>query len=313
MLRSVEPFELDITSKKVHILGAVKSMTGYGGGEASKMGIRVTVDVNSLNRKQSELSISLPGGMESLDSAVREFVNPLFSRGRLSIRIGIQTIEESRPIRFNERVAQQYLKDITLFAQKLKIPSEIPLEKLLEFPGVVENRTSRMTPEEGWPLIERALKKAMKELVAMREREGKYLKIELVKRMDGLKKLLQKIEIESKDLSEKYKKALLKRIQSAGLESLSAEDPKIIQEVIFFADRSDITEEITRLKSHFAQFKHATQTSKPVGRMLDFLAQEMSREINTIASKANDSIISACTVEFKTELEKFREQVQNVE
>ncbi|MDI9401897.1 MAG: YicC/YloC family endoribonuclease [Limisphaerales bacterium] len=288
-------------------------MTGYGGGEASKMGIRVTVDVSSLNRKQSELSISLPGGMESLDSAIREFANPLFSRGRLTIRVGVQTLEESHAIRFNEKVAQHYLKELSAFAKKLKIDSEIPLEKILEFPGVVESQTTRMTPEDAWPLIESALKKAMKELIAMRGREGRHLRAELVKRVNGLKKILKKIETESKGLPEKYRKALLKRIQAAKLELIDEEDPRIIQEVVFFADRSDITEEITRLKSHFAQFKHATQTGKPVGRMLDFLAQEMGREINTIASKANDAVISACCVEFKAELEKFREQVQNVE
>ena len=288
-------------------------MTGYGGAYVSKGGIKVTVDVSSLNRKQGEVFVSLPRDFDSLEPLIREDCNSLISRGRLSVRVGIQVEEGTPTMIFNETVAADYIKEIRILGKKLGLPGEISLEKLLEVPGVMESKTSSLTPEKVWPQARAALKKAMSELIAMREREGKNLTKDLVKRVEGLQKILKKIEKESKGLPGKYKEIFLKRIQQAGITNIHPDDPRVIQEVVIFADRSDITEEITRLKSHFSQFDHAAKCDKPVGRMLDFLAQEMGREINTIGSKANDGVIASCVVEFKTELEKFREQVQNVE
>ena len=288
-------------------------MTGYGGAYVSKAGIKVTVDVSSLNRKQGEVFISLPRDFDSLEPLIREDCNSCISRGRLTVRVGIQVEEGTPTMSFNEKIAADYIKEIRILGKKLGLPGEISLEKLLDVPGVMESKTSSLTPEKVWPQVRATLKKAMSELIAMREREGKNLAKDLVKRVEGLKKILKKIEKESKGLPGKYKEIFLKRIQQSGITNIQPNDPRVIQEVVIFVDRSDITEEITRLKSHFSQFDHATKCDKPVGRMLDFLAQEMGREINTIGSKANDGVIASCVVEFKTELEKFREQVQNVE
>lgn len=288
-------------------------MTGYGGGDASKSGVKVTVDVSTLNRKQSEITITLPKDMDSLEPAVRDLLNKQISRGRLSVRITVQMMEGAPTVQFNDTLAGSYLKALRTFAKKLNLSGDIGIEKLLDIPGVVENRIAILEPKAVWPLVRSALKKAMQQLLAMRDREGKNLEVDLVKRIGGLRKILSKIETLSANLPKKYKENLLKRIRKNGLDKIVPDDPRLLQEIVLFVDRSDITEEITRLKSHFSQFDHALKTNNAIGRMLDFLAQEMGREINTIGSKANDADLSGCVVLFKTELEKFREQVQNVE
>ena len=170
-----------------------------------------------------------------------------------------------------------------------------------------------MEPETVLPLVKTALKKAMDGLLAMRKREGTALAKDLKLRIGGLEKLLSEIDALSAGLPAKYKELLVKRIEKNGFKEFVTDESRLMQEVAFAADRCDITEEITRLRSHFGQFKDAMKSKQPVGRMLDFLAQEMGREINTIGSKANDAAIAALVVEFKAELEKYREQVQNVE
>lgn len=291
----------------------MNSMTGYGCGQTAKSGIRVSVDVSSLNRKQSEIMIALPRELEALEPDLRAMVVPLISRGRLSIRVTLQVEEGEPTMRFNESVAAEYLKQIRKFAKTMGISGDVGVDKLLEIPGVMENRLCGMEPETVLPLVKTALKKAMDGLLAMRKREGTALAKDLKLRIGGLEKLLSEIDALSAGLPAKYKELLVKRIEKNGFKEFVTDESRLMQEVAFAADRCDITEEITRLRSHFGQFKDAMKSKQPVGRMLDFLAQEMGREINTIGSKANDAAIAALVVEFKAELEKYREQVQNVE
>jgi uncharacterized protein (TIGR00255 family) len=147
----------------------------------------------------------------------------------------------------------------------------------------------------------------------MRAREGAHLEQDLAQRIRIMRKAVRQIERHAPNVARRYREQLVERIKSAGLEAPGLEDERLLKEVVYFADRSDISEELTRLQSHFQQFEHSRQTKEPVGRMLDFLAQEMNREINTIGSKANDNLISRAVVTLKAELEKFREQAQNVE
>ena len=150
-------------------------------------------------------------------------------------------------------------------------------------------------------------------MVKMREREGAHLAQDLAARITIMRKAAARIQQQAPDVAERYRQQLIERIKEAGLEAPGAEDERLLKEVVYFADRSDITEELTRLQSHFQQFADGRKSKEPVGRMLDFLAQEMNREINTIGSKANDSLISRQVVTLKAELERFREQAQNVE
>jgi uncharacterized protein (TIGR00255 family) len=157
------------------------------------------------------------------------------------------------------------------------------------------------------------LKTALEQLVRMRQREGKHLSQDLAKRVAAMRKATNQIQKHAPKVARRYREQLLTRIQEAGLSAPGTDDDRLLKEVVYFADRSDITEELTRLQSHFQQFEDCLQSGEPVGRTLDFLAQEMNREVNTIGSKANDSLISREVVRLKAELEKFREQAQNVE
>src|SRR5204862_888932 len=167
--------------------------------------------------------------------------------------------------------------------------------------------------ENFWPAVEKALHKALGALLEMRRREGQHLAQDLAARIATMRKAVAQIQKHAPGVAKRYREQLLQRIKSAGLEAPGVEDDRLVKEVVYFADRSDISEELTRLQSHFQQYDEGRKSNEPVGRMLDFLAQEMNREINTIGAKANDKLISREVVTIKAELEKLREQAQNVE
>src|SRR4029453_344163 len=166
--------------------------------------------------------------------------------------------------------------------------------------------------EEAWPAIERALRAALADLIKMREREGKYLAKDLIHRLKAIRKRLKEVRALHPDAVKRYRAALLDRIQKAGL-PIASDDERVLKEITFFADRADVSEELTRLESHIAQFAHHLRSKDPVGRTLEFITQEIFRELNTLGAKANDAAISQRVIACKAELEKIREQVQNLE
>lgn len=292
----------------------MKSMTGYGWGDAVQNGIKVTVELSSVNRKQSEISVNLPRELEVLEAQIRDEVNRRVARGRVTSRVTLHAGEKREGnVRINAVLAHAYAKRLRSLARELKLGGDVTLDHLLRAPGVLESDDDVPDAEDFWPAVEKALKLALEMMVAMREKEGAHLRGDLVKRIDTMRKSAIKVQKRAPQVQVRYRQQLLDRIRSAGLEALKIEEERILKEVIFFADRSDISEEITRLQSHFKQFDDCVNSREPVGRTLDFLAQEMNREINTIGSKANDEMISREVVVLKTELEKFREQAQNVE
>jgi uncharacterized protein (TIGR00255 family) len=290
-------------------------MTGHGRGEASEKGFKISVEVSSVNRRQSEISVSLPRPLESLESRVRDEVNRQVARGRLNVKVAWHAGESDlvARARFNAPLARAYLKELNKLVRELKIANSIALDSLLRLPGVLEDEEELANADEFWPAVEQALVPALKALVKMREREGAHLAKDLRSRMNGMRQSVARISKAAPQMVERYREQLRERIKNAGLETPPPDDERLMKEVVYFADRSDISEEITRLQSHFQQFQDLLQSAEPVGRTLDFLAQEMNREVNTIGSKANDSVISREVVVMKAELEKFREQVQNVE
>jgi uncharacterized protein (TIGR00255 family) len=293
----------------------MKSMTGYGWGDAARDGFKVTVELSSVNRKQSEISINLPRELEVLEAQIRDEVNKRVARGRVTARITLHAGEktEAGTVRINTARAAAYTDQLRALASELKLSGDVTLDHLLRVPGVLETDEDVPDAEDFWPSVEKALKQALEMMVAMREKEGANLLTDLVKRIDTMRESARTVQTRSPEVQARYREQLMERIQSAGLEAVKIEEERILKEVIFFADRSDISEEITRLQSHFQQFDDCVNSKEPVGRTLDFLAQEMNREINTIGSKANDAQISREVVVLKTELEKFREQAQNVE
>ena len=293
----------------------MKSMTGYGRGEAAQKGLKITVELSSVNRRQSEISVSLPRALESLEPRVRDEVNRRVARGRLNVKVswhaGANDI--TARARLNVPLAKAYLKELTKLARELKVSESIALDTLLRVPGVLEDEEELADADEFWPAVQKALTGALGALVKMREREGAHLGQDLRTRMAFMRRSVARIGKAAPQMVERYREQLRERVKSAGLETPPPDDERLMKEVVYFADRSDISEEITRLGSHFKQFDELLRSAEPVGRTLDFLAQEMNREVNTVGSKANDSVISREVVVMKAELEKFREQVQNVE
>lgn len=293
----------------------MKSMTGYGRGECAQDGFKITVEVSSVNRKQTEISINLPRELEMVEGQMRELINRQVSRGRLTVRVSLHAASgnQSARMHLNVDLAKAYARELTRLARQLKFKGEVTLDHLVRAPGVFQTDEELVVEENFWPAVERALEKALKQMLTMREREGAHLAGDLAKRVQVMRRAVGQIRKQAPTVAKRYRANLIDRIKAAGLEAPEVEEERLVKEVVYFADRSDISEELTRLESHFKQFADCQSAREPIGRTLDFLAQEMNREINTIGSKANDSLISRAVVTLKAEVEKFREQAQNVE
>ena len=290
-------------------------MTGYGRGDCAQDGFKITVELSSVNRKQMEISVNLPREMELLEAQIRDLINHHIARGRVTVRVLLHAGagKASARMHLNIPLAKAYARELARLSKQLKLPGPVTLDQVARAPGVLQTDADLAVEEDFWPAVEKALKQALTQMVKMREREGAHLAEDLAMRVAAMRKATAHITGHAPAVAERYRRQLIERIKSAGLEAPGVDDERLLKEVVYFADRSDISEELTRLQSHFQQFDDGRKSKEPVGRMLDFLAQEINREINTIGSKANDSLISREVVTLKAELEKFREQVQNVE
>jgi uncharacterized protein (TIGR00255 family) len=293
----------------------MNSMTGYGRGECSRDGFKITVELSSVNRKQGEISVLLPRELEVLEAQIRDAINKLVARGRTTARVTLHAADgqNSGRVRLNAPLARAYVRELNRLARELKLAGPVTLDLLARAPGVFETDEEPAEAEDFWPAVETALAKALNTLLKMRQREGAHLAKDLAARVAAMRKSSAEVRKQAPRVQERYREQLIQRVKDAGVPAPAADDDRLLKEVVYFADRSDISEELTRLQSHFQQFDDCLASREPVGRVLDFLAQEMNREINTIGSKANDSLISRAVVTLKTELEKFREQAQNVE
>lgn len=292
----------------------MKSMTGYGRGECARDGLKVTVELSSVNRKSGEITLNLPRDLEPLEAQVRDEINKRISRGRLNVRVTVHAgAGAENAAQINTALAKSYAAEFSKLATELKLTGGVTLEALMRAPGVLEAGDEATDAESFWPPVQAALQQGLDALVKMREREGDHLAKDLDARIELIRAAAGRIGTQAPLVQQQFRARLLERIRQAGLEGVAADDERMLKEVVLFADRSDITEELTRLQSHFQQFADCLKSMEPVGRTLDFLSQEMNREINTIGSKAQDAVISREVVTVKAELERFREQVQNVE
>lgn len=292
----------------------MKSMTGYGRGESSQAGFKITIELSSVNRKQIEIAVNLPRDIEVLEAQIRDEINRRVARGRVTVRVSVHAAEAVvGKSRINFTLAKAYAKELRTLAKSLHLSDDVTLDMLSRAPGVLQTDEQIPEAEALWPGTSKALKTALDTLIKMREREGAWLGKDLKARIATMRAGVARVQKLAPQVAERYRAQLLARIKSAGLESPVLEEDRLLKEVFYFADRADISEELTRLQSHFQQFEDCVKSGEPVGRTLDFLSQEINREINTIGSKANDSLISREVVVLKAELEKFREQVQNVE
>jgi uncharacterized protein (TIGR00255 family) len=293
---------------------SLMSMTGYGRGESEGQGVKVEVELSSVNRKQFDLRLSLPRSLMALESQISKIVHAKVSRGCVTGNVRVTTLgnARSRGIRVNEQTAAKIVKELRAVGSKLKLADNIGVGDLARLPEVICYEDVSEDSSKVWPVLKRALNDAVEALVAMRSAEGERLARDLNSRFALLRKRVEQIAKIAPAVPNRYRKALIKRIEEAEL-PVSINEDQIVKEVALFADRCSISEEVVRLKSHFEQSDQLLQSKQPTGRAFDFLCQELLREINTIGSKANDARLSKHVIAFKTELECIREQVQNIE
>ena len=291
------------------------SMTGRGAAAAAGRLARVEVELSSVNRKQLDVDVGLPRFLAAYESRVLETVQGRLSRGRITgeIRVTWAEAAQAAGAKVDLGLARAAVGALRAAAKKLDLPDDLKASALLALPGLVAFEHGERDLEALWPTVRQALEAALAKLQAMRKKEGAALGRDLRMLLGILRKLAREIAARAPGVAETYRANLLKRIAAALPGSDLAADDRLLKEVALFADKADVTEELVRLDSHFRQAEDALKAGGVVGRALDFLVQEIGREINTIGSKANDAEIARRVVAAKAELERFREQVQNVE
>jgi uncharacterized protein (TIGR00255 family) len=288
----------------------MKSMTGHGRGTAVAGNLRVVAECFSVNRRQCEVALVTSRDLAWLEPGVREEVFKRISRGKVQVSLTVEHPPQSASVLVDRRRAAEFLREVRALQKELGLAGDISLETVLSAPGVLRMEDAQQ--RELWPLVRQALSQALEGLLAMRVREGAHLKKELLRAVARMTTRLRRVRVLAPRVPKRQRAALFNRLQAARL-PVDLLDPRITTEIAVFAERCDITEELARLESHLGQFGDHLESNEPVGRTLEFLAQEMGREWHTAGAKANDAEISLLVVEAKAELDKAREQLANVE
>jgi len=290
------------------------SMSGFGSGKASGHGRRYQVECASVNRKGLDIVVTLPRGFNALEPQVREEVQKFVKRGRIHITITeeILTRSSSKNHFINQTVAMAAWKELLDLQRTLKLSTPPSFDTLLHLPGIVRVESLEQTDlTNSWMLIKQALHQALEVFLQMRVKEGKHHAADLKKRTRLLEQTVIKMKERAPIIFQERRSQLSKRLTKLGV-PIAMDDPSLLRELAFFAERSDIHEELVRLQSHLAQSKELLAACGEA-RTFDYLAQEMFREFNTLGNKANDAIISRLVVQAKSELDKIREQLANLE
>lgn len=289
------------------------SMTGFGRGSAATDAWLATIELASVNRKQAEVVVQAPRELASLEAAIRKEVLAVVARGRVQVSVTLERpAGVPAPARVDAALALAFDRAFRELGAALGRDVLPTAGDFLRQPGIVSIGGGDLEVVGAWQAIAPALAQALSQLAAMRAREGADLKNDLLARLAVLEQCARVFAADAPGRLVRQRELLFKRLREAGLE-LDPADDRVLKELAVFADRCDISEEITRLDSHFAKFREYLDAAEAPGRALDFLCQELFREFNTIGSKANDAGIAQTVVEAKTELEKIREQVQNIE
>lgn len=291
----------------------MKSMTGYGKGQTAHNGRQVTIEVKAVNHRFLDLNLKLPKGFLFLDDLIRKTLSKVISRGHLDVYVTYDNQSEDKGSYIcNNQLGKDFYFLGELLSREIGIENDLTISSIMKAPDVLERVMPEENEEELKNLVVLSLASALTSLEEMRIAEGDEIKKDLALKLDILKKMRDEIESFSHKVTVDYKEKLTARI-SEYLAMPELDEQRIATEVALFADRSAIDEELTRLKSHFKQFDDLLVSEDPVGRKLDFLLQEINRETNTIGSKANFIEITNLVLKMKNEIEKIREQVQNIE
>ncbi|SHH12845.1 TIGR00255 family protein [Thermosyntropha lipolytica DSM 11003] len=291
----------------------LKSMTGFGRSQVLEQGYQVTCEIKGVNHRYFDPYIRISRRYGMLEEKIKEELRKYISRGRLEVNINIEkTGERTRNIKLDKELAITYHKYLKDLAENLDISPELKIIDIFKLPEVFTLEDEEEDLETLWGVLQKALAEAMQSVLEMRIKEGRELKNDIVERNNRILALVNRLEERSPQVVAEYMEKLRLRMMEI-LSSHEVDEYRILQEAAIFADRTNITEEIVRLKSHIKHLHDLMENGEAVGRKCDFLVQEMFREINTVASKANDLEISHIVVDVKAELEKIREQLQNIE
>jgi uncharacterized protein (TIGR00255 family) len=290
-------------------------MTGFGRGSASGEGFVVGVEIKTVNNRYLDVHLRAPQELTSMEMDIRKRVNARLSRGRVDLNISFDRTGEAATYEINQAVVAAYVDALREIQRQFHLTGDIDVSAIARLPGALSSPRNELT-EAMVAGVESAIDKALDHLEQMRQIEGGSLANEMRTRLQKIQQTIPKIEASATGLTEAYQQRLQKRITelaSRGGQSIELDPSRLAQEVAYLADRSDITEELARLRSHVEQFREAIESEEEVGKRLDFLLQELNREANTVLSKSTDISIKEAALAIKAEVEKLREQVQNVE
>lgn len=291
----------------------IKSMTGFGRSEIVKGNRKISVEIKSVNHRYLEAGIKMPKKLNVFESRMRDLLKKYATRGKIDIFINYEDDSESQVnLKFNQNIADEYMAIFNNMSEKYNLKNDMTVGGLARFPEVITMDEVQEDEEELWHFIEEAMKAALEQFVNTRILEGENLKKDLLGKLDHMEELVAFVEKRSPEIMKEYRSKLESKVKEL-LGDTTIDESRIATEVIIYADKICVDEETVRLRSHIEHARKCLNEDGGIGRKMDFIAQEMSREANTTLSKANDIEISNAAIDLKTEIEKVREQIQNIE
>ena len=291
----------------------LKSMTGFGRGEAADEKLKINVEMKAVNHRYLDLGIKMPRKLNLYETVVRSVLKEYVQRGKVDVYVSYEEFaDNSVKLKYNQTIAQEYMNICRKMQDEVDLIQDASVSMLMRLPEVVSVEQDADDDETIEHLLREALHQACRGFVAAREKEGEHLKSDLITKLDHMMLLVEKVEERSPQVVAEYRKKLTEKVQEL-LADNSMDENRILTEVTIFADKICVDEETVRLKAHINSMKDMLLSGGFIGRKLDFVAQEMNREANTTLSKCNDLETSAIAIELKTEIEKVREQIQNIE
>ena len=291
----------------------IKSMTGFGRSEIVKGNRKISVEIKSVNHRYLEAGIKMPKKLNVFESRMRDLLKKYATRGKIDIFINYEDDSESQVnLEFNQNIADEYMAIFNNMSEKYNLKNDMTVGGLARFPEVITMDEVQEDEEELWHFIEEAMKAALEQFVNTRILEGENLKKDLLGKLDHMEELVAFVEKRSPEIMKEYRSKLESKVKEL-LGDTTIDESRIATEVIIYADKICVDEETVRLRSHIEHARKCLNEEGGIGRKMDFIAQEMNREANTTLSKANDIEISNAAIDLKTEIEKVREQIQNIE
>ncbi len=291
----------------------IKSMTGFGRCEIAGADRKITVEMKAVNHRYCDISIKMPKKLSFFEAGIRNALKQYIGRGKIDIYITYEDYTENNVcVKYNADLAREYFSHLEKISKEFGIENDIRVSALSRYPEVFTLEEQTIDEKELWELVEEAVKTAAVRFVETRIQEGEHLRLDIISKLDAMLTMVEFIEKRSPEIVNEYRTKLMAKVTEL-LGDTKVEESRLVTEVTLFADKICVDEETVRLRSHIINMKEALKDSDNVGRKLDFIAQEMNREANTILSKANDLEVSNKAIDLKTEIEKVREQIQNIE